>query len=95
MARPEGEIRQALADALTRLVQERGLVVDGLAVDGVTYVDAAYEAKVGLQAARDTLKNMRRTGQVAAIGRRKAARSPHWLAVYAPGHLVAAEALAD
>ena len=92
MARPEGEIRQALADALTRLVQERGLVVDGLAVDGVTYVDAAYEAKVGLQAARDTLKNMRRTGQVAAIGRRKA---PHWLAVYAPGHLVAAEALAD
>jgi len=87
MARPQGEIRQALASAVERLVRERGLVVDGRAVDGITYVDAAKAALVGFNSARVTLNNMSRAGEVAIIGRQRAANTPHWLAVYVPADL--------
>lgn len=90
MARPQGEIRQALACAVARLVQERGMVVDGQPADGVTYLDAAHAALVGRDLARMTLQNMSRAGEVKVIGRTKAANSVHWLAVYVPVELAPA-----
>jgi len=87
MARPQGEIRRALAEAVNRLVAERELVVDGRAVDGVTYIDAAKAALVGFNSARVTLNNMSRAGELAIIGRQRAANTQHWLAVYVPAAL--------
>lgn len=88
MARPAGEIRQALADAVIRLVVDRGLVVDGVAVDGVTWRDMAAAAQVGFDSARRTVDNMARAKQLRRLGSRKAAGSSHWEAVYAPADLM-------
>lgn len=88
MARPAGEIRQALAEAAVQLVTERGLVVDGVAVDGVTWRDMAAAAQVGWDTARRTVCNMARAGDLARIGQHRPAGSRRWMAVYAPAQLL-------
>jgi hypothetical protein len=88
MARPQGEIRQALAGAAERLVMERGLVVDGTAVDGVTWRDMAAAAQVGWDVARETVKNMANAGELARIGRTKPAGSDRWMTVFVPSAMV-------
>ena len=82
--RPRGEIRAALAAAFRRLVQERGLVVDGQAVDGVSWRDAAISAQVGFEAAQRTVENMVRAGELVRVSASKRAGSQHWEGLYAP-----------
>jgi hypothetical protein len=92
MARPQGEIRQALAGAAERLVIERGLVVDGTAVDGVTWRDMAAAAQVGWDVARITVKDMARAGDLARIGKTKPAGSDRWMTVFVPATMVGDDA---
>jgi hypothetical protein len=75
MPRPAGEIRQALASAAERLAQE---------VDGVTWRDLAAAAQVGCLAARRTVENMARAGDLEVIGSTKRAHSRRWMKLYAP-----------
>jgi hypothetical protein len=87
--RPRGEIREAMADAFLRLVLERGLVVDGVAVDGVTSREAATAARVGFDLARRTTENMLQAGELVRVGRVKPAGSQHWSGLYAPASFAA------
>ena len=73
--RPRGEIRQVLADALTRLVAERG---------AVTCRQLAEHTQVGYQAARDTIYNMRRAGVVQMVGKARDAGEMRWHGLYEP-----------
>ena len=87
--RPRGEVRAALAGAFERLVRERGLVAEGTAVDGVPWRDAAMAAQVGFEAARETVKNMTRAGELVRVGAKKAAGTNRWEGLYAPAVLAA------
>jgi hypothetical protein len=82
--RPRGEIRDAMASAFLRLVTERGLVVDGVAVDGVTCREASAVAQVGFALGRRTVENMLQAGELVRVGRVKPAGSQHWSGLYAP-----------
>lgn len=77
MARPQGEIRQVLGEALAQLVAERG---------AVTCRQLAEHTQVGYLAARETLNNMRRAGEVVVIGKARdgAAGELHWQSLYEP-----------
>lgn len=57
--RPRGEIRQAIAQAAVKLLQE---------CLEVTYRDLAAAAKVGFAAARNAIKNMVREGELEPAG---------------------------
>jgi len=85
--RPRGEIREAIAQAIEQLIVERGFVVDGVAVDGVTWRDAAERAQVGFDMAQRTVENMVRAEQLVRISSTKRAGSQHWEGLYAPATL--------
>ncbi|KQV85450.1 hypothetical protein [Rhizobacter sp. Root1221] len=98
--RPRGEIRDALAQAFIRLLSDRGLLVEGVAVDGVSVRESAAAAQVGFDAARRTVENMVRAGQLVRISSVKRAGSQHWEGLYAPaefvpGHACGVAALAN
>lgn len=86
--RPRGEIRAAMADAFAVLLRERGLLVEGVAVDGVSCRDAAAVAQVGFDAARRTVENMVRAGELVRISSVKRAGSQHWEGLYVPANLL-------
>jgi len=62
VARPRGDIRQALAQAAQALHVERG---------AFTWREVAQAAQVGYTAARQTVKNMQQAGELVRCGRRK------------------------
>lgn len=71
--RPRGEIRDALAGTLARLVQERG---------AVDCLQLAAASQVGRLATSDTLRNMVRAGQVLIVGRAKPPGLRRWHKLY-------------
>ena len=73
--RPRGEIRQALATAADALAAERG---------AFTWRDVAEAAQVGYRAARATVDNMARSGELEPVGNEKRAHSRRWMTLYAP-----------
>jgi hypothetical protein len=73
MARPVGEVRQALQK-----------VYDEAGAAGLTVRQAAHLAVVGLKAAQQTVENMVRAQILEPVGRLKPAGSSHWEQVYAP-----------
>ena len=75
VGRPTGEIRQALAKAATRVANEKG---------AGTWRDLAIVAKVGFDAARQTVDNMQRAGDLKVVGIEKRAHSRRWMKLYAP-----------
>lgn len=62
--RPACEIREALRGAAERLVQQCGTQ----AHTGLTYLDLAPAAGVGFEAARRTVWNMARAGELMPVG---------------------------
>jgi len=75
LMRPPGEIRQALGAAAQGLANERG---------GATWRDLAELAGVGYQAARRTVENMHRSGELQSVGSEKRPHSRKWMTLYAP-----------
>ena len=75
--RPRGEVRQVLGEALAQLVAERG---------AVTCRQLAEHTQVGYQAARETLNNMVRSGEVVTVGKARdgEAGEVHWQNLYEP-----------
>lgn len=73
MARPRGEVRQALAAAVGRLHGECG---------PVNFRQAAAAAQVGFDVAQVTLENMVRSGELISAGKEKPAGATHWMTLY-------------
>jgi hypothetical protein len=80
--RPTGEVRVALRQAAQAMVSERAQL--GLQPVAVTYRDLAQRAQVGFGAAKETVRNMARAGELVAAGTvpTKHARRP--LQAYVP-----------
>jgi hypothetical protein len=77
MARPHGEIREVLTQAL----QEYSSA-------GATIRQLAEAKQVGYEVARRTVENLVRSGVVESVGREKLAGETHWAAhVYALVHI--------
>jgi hypothetical protein len=78
--RPAGEIRRALRDAAWSLAVERA----STPLAGGHWRELAQRSCVGFGAARETVKNMARAGELQAVGavRVPGARRP--MTVYAP-----------
>lgn len=83
--RPAGEIRKALLDACVALASE---VQDP--AHGPTLREIAHRACVGLDAAKDTMKNMARAKVVHCVNERKVAYRNRPVAEYRPGAMVLA-----
>lgn len=83
--RPAGEIRKALLDACTDLA---GDVQDP--EHGPSLREIAHRACVGLDAARDTMKNMARAGVVHRVNSRRVAYRNRPVAEYRPGAMATA-----
>lgn len=83
--RPAGEIRKALLDACADLARE---VQDP--EHGPSLREIAHRACVGLDAARDTMKNMARAGVVHRVNSRKVAYRNRPVAEYRPGAMTLA-----
>ncbi len=89
--RPQGVIRMALRQAALKLAEERGgatwreiassaeVRVEGAGVAGET-----VQRGVAPGVARETVKNMVRSGELAEVGRQKRAGSKHYQALYVP-----------
>lgn len=73
--RPAGEVRQALLNACTQLATPDR---------GPTLREMAAVACVGMQAARRTVENMSRAGQLHRVRNRKVAYRNRPVAEYAP-----------
>ena len=73
--RPAGEVRQALLNACTQLATPDR---------GHTLREMAAVACVGMQAARETVKNMSRAGQLHRVRDRKVEYSNRPVAEYVP-----------
>lgn len=73
--RPRGEIRQVLGEAAQALAEERG---------GATWRELAQRACVGYQAARRTVQNMARAGELEACGTERVAHARRPMVRYAP-----------
>jgi hypothetical protein len=73
MSRPRGEIREAMSQALLQ-------IASGGAAAPVRQL--AEKAQVGYDAARRTLDNMARAGEVRVAGYDKPAGSKRWNAMY-------------
>jgi hypothetical protein len=58
------------------------LAVDESRGEGVTWLDAAQAAQVGYEAARHTVDNMARAGELVRVGSAKPEGSRHWMALY-------------
>lgn len=74
--RPRGEIRAALSEAAKTLQAECG---------AATWRDMAARAGVGFEAARRTVVNMERAGELERVGSEKRAHSRRWMTLYEPG----------
>lgn len=89
--RPAGEVRQALLQACATLAvpgQAQGHEYGQ--AQGVTLREMAHHAQVGVDAARLTIKNMRRAGEICIVGERLVAYRNKPVAVYQPVARVAA-----
>jgi hypothetical protein len=73
--RPRGEVRMALMQAVERLVAVQG---------AVTWRQAAEAAQVGYEAARRTMDNMARAGELKIVGSDKPAGSTQWQSLFEP-----------
>ena len=73
--RPAGEVRQALLQACA------ALAVPG---QGATLREMAHQAQVGLLAARHTVSDMRRAGQIRKVGERTVDYRNRPVAEYVP-----------
>jgi hypothetical protein len=73
--RPQGEVRLALADAAENLARECG---------AASWRDMAARAGVGFGAAKQTVKNMVRAGELKPVGFEKRAHSNRWVRLYEP-----------
>lgn len=80
--RPVGEIRAALREAAHAIASER--LQMGLQPAGATWRELAQRAHVGYSAARDTVKNMVRVGELQPAGTVSAAHARRPLVAYAP-----------
>lgn len=92
--RPRGEIREALASAFHELsptpdvcafrgaVAHQGVLDDVCA--GVTWRDAAVHAQVGFDAARQTVRDMHRAGELVTVGTARRAHANRPMVLYAP-----------
>lgn len=74
--RPQGEVRQALAQSAQALFEERG---------AFNFRDLATHANVGFGAARCTVQNMARTGDLVRVGAQRLENTRAWIALYEPG----------
>lgn len=79
--RPQGEVRQALAGAAVELQREAG---------AASWRDMAERAGVGFHAAKVTVNNMVRAGELKPVGAEKRAHSNRWVRLYEPGQNFAA-----
>lgn len=79
--RPPGEIRAALSEAARVLKAE---------ANGATWRDMALRANVGFLAARRTVENMARSGELVPVGSAKVAHSKRWMVLYEPAAVPAA-----
>jgi hypothetical protein len=101
--RPQGVIRKALREAVQRLYEEQGGgTLPEIARAARVCVDQAMsvageqlQCGVALKAARDTIKNMKRSGELERVGRHKPAGQTQWQAIYAPRQLQAAPATCE
>lgn len=86
--RPRGEIREALFSAALSLREETG---------HFTWVDLAEKAQVGYEAARRSVDNMARAGELVRVGYDKPEGSRVWLTLFepAPESTPASQAEAD
>lgn len=75
MTRPRGEIRQALCGAARSLHEERG---------SFSWVELAEKAQVGYAAARRSVDNMARAGDLVRVGYDKPAGSRVWVTLFEP-----------
>lgn len=75
--RPRGEIRRAIGDAAWALTVER-------AMQGGTWRELAQRACVGYAAARQTVKDMARAGELQAVGAVRVDHSRRPMTLYAP-----------
>lgn len=73
--RPRGEVRLAMASAVDTLAGARG---------AFTSRDAAYAAQVEFELARLTLQDMRRAGELQAVGQMAVPGIKRPLTLYAP-----------
>lgn len=73
--RPAGEVRQALLQACLQLATPG---------QGVTLREMAHQAQVGLDAARSTVRDMRRAGQLRIDGERRVDYRNRPVSVYMP-----------
>jgi len=78
--RPAGEIRQAMVKAAADLAY----VEDGRR-RGATLLELAHHAKVGAIAARNTVKNLTRSGVLVRVAERQVDYRNKPVAEYAPG----------
>ena len=78
--RPAGEIRQALIQAARDVVAELGQPNRG-----ATLAELANRSCVGLDAARNCVKNMRRSGALQIVGERRVDYRNRPVAEYVPG----------
>lgn len=76
MTRPRGEIREALHGAASSLLQQRGT--------GGTWRELAELACVGFAAARNTVQNMARAGDLEICGEVAVEGARRPMALYAP-----------
>lgn len=76
MPRPQGEIRHALGQAATALAKEQG---------SATWRAMAERACVGFDAARRTVENMARAGELQPAGEERTPHSRRPMVRYAPG----------
>ncbi|MES2959785.1 MAG: hypothetical protein V4792_16470 [Pseudomonadota bacterium] len=81
--RPRGEIREALASAVTELLF-RSSECTAFANPGVTWRDAALRAQVGFDAARQTMRNMARDGELVPVGTARVDHACRPMVLYAP-----------
>lgn len=81
--RPAGEVRLALLQACSLLAMGKP-GQGGQVGQGVTLHEMAHHAQVGLVAARATVKNMRRAGQLHIAGHRRVAYRNRPVAEYVP-----------
>src|SRR4051812_24938676 len=77
--RPVGEINTAILVAAARLVRE-----EAGQRRGATLQELAHSACVGLEAARNTVKNMRRAGKLEPVAERKVDYRNRPVVEYAP-----------
>lgn len=84
MTRPRGEIRLALSQAAQALHQECG---------AFTWVQVAEKARVGYAAARMSVDNMARAGELVRVGRSKPAESRVWMTLFEPASQQESEAV--